>query len=86
MNPKTDDRIDPMCAIEETPESEKIITVQTVAPVGLDGRRVPVGKILKISVRQWRALNRLFKWIDGPPDHAPQGWSPPAPANAPAEK
>jgi hypothetical protein len=86
MNPPKDDPIDPQITIEPTPDAEKVITVEVVKPTALDGRRIPVGKIVKISVEQWRALSRHFKWVDGPPDHAPQGWMPPAPAASPVAK
>jgi hypothetical protein len=56
MNPPTNLEFDPGVKIDQTPESEKIITVETIAHTGLDGKRVPKGKTLKVSVKQWRAL------------------------------
>jgi hypothetical protein len=55
----------------KTPEADKVITVEVLKDVTLDGRRVPVGMSLKISVKQWRTLARHFKWISGPEDHNP---------------
>lgn len=55
----------------KTPEADKIITVEVTGDVMLDGQRIPKGMQCKISVKQWRALSRHFRWIDGPKKHDP---------------
>ncbi|HEX3720638.1 MAG TPA: hypothetical protein VH595_22030 [Verrucomicrobiae bacterium] len=66
--------------IEKTPEAEKVIAVEVTEKTGccLDGERTPHGQKIKISVKQWRALSRHFKFVDGPAHHAPEGWTEPA--------
>ena len=54
-----------------TPESEKVITVEVIKPVNLDGKPMSIGVQTKVSLKQWRALSRHFKWIDGPAGHDP---------------
>jgi hypothetical protein len=82
MKPPQNLFIDPDIRIDETPEAEKVITVKVVSHTALDGKRHAPGQTAKISVRQWRALSRHFTWIDGPVEHAPEGWTPPPPAPA----
>ncbi|HEY3853506.1 MAG TPA: hypothetical protein VGO67_03830 [Verrucomicrobiae bacterium] len=62
-----------------TTEAEKVITVEVTDTHGcvLDAVRVEQGQIVKISIKQWRALSRHFRFIDGPAEHAPAGWVPP---------
>ncbi|HEX4119979.1 MAG TPA: hypothetical protein VH619_05065 [Verrucomicrobiae bacterium] len=70
--------------IDKTPDAEKIITVEIAEKTGcvLDGDRVMCGMTVKVSIQQWRALSRHLKFIDGPADHAPEGWT--APSTSPA--
>jgi hypothetical protein len=85
-NEPKDSYFDPGVKIDVTTEAEKVITVESIAHTGLDGKRVPPGKICKISIKQWRALSRHFRWIDGPIDHAPDGWIPSGMPATAAEK
>ncbi|HEY3863771.1 MAG TPA: hypothetical protein VGO59_17990 [Verrucomicrobiae bacterium] len=57
--------------IVKTPDAEKIITVEVIAQVCIDGERLQEGEMVQISVKQWRALSRHFRWISGPQEHAP---------------
>jgi len=70
--------IDPGVSVDATPEADKIITVETLCPTTVDGKRIPKGQVLKISVRQWRSTSRHYKFLAGPSEHAPENWQPPA--------
>jgi hypothetical protein len=59
-------------------ESEKVITAEVTMDTGvcLHGERVKCGEIAKITIQQWRALSRHFRFIDGPASEAPAAWEP----------
>jgi hypothetical protein len=55
-----------------TPDAEKVINVETIDPVTLDGKLIPSGMTVKVSVKQWRALSKHMKWVSGPEKHNPE--------------